>query len=115
MERIGDAALIISKVEIDTPSQLRDLAFRARSSYPKLCMILGAEIDGKAHLAVALSDEVQNRYSLNAAAMIREISSEIQGGGGGQPFFATAGGKNPSGIEAALEKARKIVEDSVKE
>jgi len=115
MERIGDATLIISKVDIDTPSQLRDLAFRTRSRYPKVCLILGAEVDGKAHLAIMLSDNVQERYSLNATSMIREISGEIQGGGGGQPFFATAGGKNPAGIEAALEKARKIVVESVKE
>ena len=45
--------------------------------------------------------------------MIREISSEIQGGGGGQPFFATAGGKDPAGIDAALNKAREIVADAV--
>ena len=51
--------------------------------------------------------------SLNATTMIREISGEIQGGGGGQPFLATAGGKNPAGIDAALKKARQIVVDVV--
>ena len=114
IEIIGDARLVISRIEVDNPSQLRDLAFQIRSRYKKVCLVLGAEVDGKAHLAVMLSDEVQERYSLNASTMIREISSEIQGGGGGQPFFATAGGKNPKGIEAALEKARKIVVESVK-
>jgi alanyl-tRNA synthetase len=115
IEIIGDARLVISRIEVDNPSQLRDLAFQIRSRYKKVCLVLGAEVDGKAHLAVMLSDEVQERYSLNASNMIREISSEIQGGGGGQPFFATAGGKNPKGIEAALEKARKIVIESVNE
>ncbi|MEN8230172.1 MAG: alanine--tRNA ligase [Bacteroidota bacterium] len=113
MEKIGDAALVTSKVELDNPAQLRDLAFQIRSRYPKVCLILGAEVDGKAHLAIMLSEEVQKNYELNASNMIREISGEIQGGGGGQPFFATAGGKNPAGIDAALEKAKKIVVDAV--
>ncbi len=113
METIGDARLIISRIEVDKASQLRDLAFQIRSRYKQVCMVLGAEVDGKAHLAVMLSDEVQERYSLNASTMIGEISGEIQGGGGGQPFFATAGGKNPAGIDAALEKARKIVKEAV--
>ena len=113
MERIGDVTLAISKVEIDNPSQLRDLAFQIRSRYPNISLILGAEIDGKAHLAILLSEEVQKTYDLNASKIIREVSREIQGGGGGQPFFATAGGKNPAGIEAALEKAKKIVVDAV--
>ena len=61
-----------------------------------------------------LSDEVQKNYELNASNMIREVSGEIQGDGGGQPFFATAGGKNPKGIDAALKKARKIIVERVK-
>ncbi len=52
-------------------------------------------------------------YGLNASTMIREVSREIQGGGGGQPFFATAGGKNPAGIDTALANAEKIIRDAI--
>lgn len=114
MEKIGDVLLITSKIDIDNPSHLRDLAFQIRSRYQRICLILGTEIEGKAHLAIMLSDEVQKNHELNASNMIREVSSEIQGGGGGQPFFATAGGKNPAGIDAALEKAKKIIVERVK-
>jgi alanyl-tRNA synthetase len=59
-----------------------------------------------------LADVAIKAYELNASGMIREVAGEIQGGGGGQPFFATAGGKNPKGIDAALEKARSIFLDA---
>ena len=95
MERFGDMPLAVSKVDLDNPAHLRDLAFQIRSRYPNISLILGAEIDGKAHLAIMLSKSALESYNLNASQMIREVSGEIQGGGGGQPFFATAGGKNP--------------------
>jgi len=109
MERIGDYPVAISKINIDNPAHLRDLAFRVRSRFPNVCLILGAEIEGKAHLGILLADSLVEKGDLNASAMIREVASEIQGGGGGQPFFATAGGKNPAGLEKALEKAKKIM------
>jgi len=112
MQRLGDIALATSRVELDNPGLLRDLAFQVRSRYPKVCLVLGAEIDGKAHLAIMLSDSAIKDYGLNASTLIREVAGEIQGGGGGQPFFATAGGKNPAGIDAALKKARLIVEEA---
>jgi alanyl-tRNA synthetase len=108
LERVGDVALATSRIEVDNPGLLRDLAFRVRSRYPKVCLILGAEVEGKAHLAIMLSDVAIQTYGLNASSMIREAAREIQGGGGGQPFFATAGGKNPQGIDAALKKAREL-------
>ena len=109
MERIGDTSLVVSRIDVDNASQLRDLSFQIRSRYPKVCLILGAEVDGKAHLSVMLSDAVIKDFDLNASTVIREVSREIQGGGGGQPFFATAGGKKPAGIDKALKMARKLV------
>lgn len=111
MERIGDYFMAISKINLDNPAQIRELAFNIRSRFPKVCLILGAEIDGKAHLGILLADSLVKDSGLNASTMIREVSREIQGGGGGQPFFATAGGKNPAGIEKALEHAKKIITD----
>jgi alanyl-tRNA synthetase len=108
-EKIADARLIIARIEVDDPARLRDLSFRMRSKDPRLCLVLGAEVDGKAHLSVAFSDEVQKSHDLDASRMIREISKEIEGGGGGQPFFATAGGRNPAGIDASLGLARKMI------
>jgi alanyl-tRNA synthetase len=113
VERIGDISLVTRTLELDHPGLLRDLAFRMRSRYPKLCLVLGAEIDGKAHLAIMLADAALERYDLNASSIIREIAKEIQGGGGGQPFFATAGGKDPAGIDAALTRAGNIIRDAI--
>jgi len=105
--------IAVTKVELDNPALLRDLAFQLRSRYPKVCLVLGAEIEGKAHLAIMLADLAIKNYELNASTLIREVSKEIQGGGGGQPFFATAGGKNPKGIDAALSKALKSIKESI--
>jgi alanyl-tRNA synthetase len=114
MEKVGDTALFASRIEVDEAGQLKDLAFQFRSKYPNLCMVLGAEVDGKAHLAVMLSDTIVKDYKLNASQIIREVSGEIQGGGGGQPFFATAGGKKPEGLDTAIQRARKIFAEALK-
>jgi alanyl-tRNA synthetase len=112
MEHMGDIMLATARVDLDNPALMRDLAFQVRSRHPRVCLVLGAEIEGKAHLAVMLAETAIKDYGLNASTMIREVAGEIQGGGGGQPFFATAGGKNPAGIDKALKKAKKIVEEA---
>jgi alanyl-tRNA synthetase len=113
LEKVGSYSLAVSRVEVDEPNHLRDLSFRLRSRYPRLNLILGAEINGKAHLAVMLSDLMLESHELSAQKIIKEVASHIQGGGGGQPFFATAGGKNPEGLDMALEQARKILIDEL--
>lgn len=72
-------------------------------------VVLGAEIDGKAQLVVAIGDDAMNKTGLNASQLIRELAKEIQGGGGGQPFLATAGGQNPSGLQAVYTKAAQLI------
>ena len=73
-------------------------------------LALGANIDGKAHLTIMISEHLVNDLGLDARQMVGEVSGEIQGGGGGQDFYVTAGGKNPDGIPGALNKITKLVE-----
>ena len=67
--------------------------------------------EGKVSLTLVISDNLVSSKGMNAGTMIREIAKEIHGGGGGQPHFATAGGKNPEGLENAFEKAKKMIEE----
>ena len=74
----------------------------------KLAMVLGAIVGEKALLSVMLTDDLVVK-GLNAAIIINEIAKEIEGGGGGQSFFATAGGNKASGIASALIKAKNLI------
>jgi alanyl-tRNA synthetase len=108
-EQIGNIKFISSMVKLDRANLLRDLSFQVKGDAEDMFVVLGAEIEGKANLAVMISNKLVETTGFNASVIIREISKEIQGGGGGQPFFATAGGKDVSGLERALLKAREIV------
>jgi alanyl-tRNA synthetase len=106
---IGKASLIAERIEIDSAQSLKDLAFDLKGKIDNLCLVLAAEIDGKASLAVMISENLASGGKLHAGNIIREIAKEVDGGGGGQPFIATAGGKNPKGIEKAILKAKELI------
>ena len=108
IESIGDISLVASFTQLDSNS-IKDLAFDLRNNGTNLIMLLGSEKDGKANLSLIISNDLVSGKQLDASKMIRELAKEIQGGGGGQPYFATAGGKNPKGIEAAFNKLRSIL------
>ena len=108
IENINGINLIAAKVELDTDI-IKDMAFRIKQSVENLFLILGNESEGKANLTLLISENLVKDKNLNASKIIREIAKEINGGGGGQDFFATAGGKNPAGLENALSKARKMI------
>jgi alanyl-tRNA synthetase len=109
IENIGDIRFLACMVSLDKAHLLRDLAFHVKGDMDNLFMVLGAEIEGKANLAVMISNKLVESKGLNASNIIREISKEIEGGGGGQPFFATAGGKKPAGLQKALDKTREFI------
>jgi alanyl-tRNA synthetase len=73
--------------------------------------VLGVEIDGKPLLTVMIADEVVKEKGLDASRIVREAGKEIEGGGGGQAFYATAGGKNASGLARAISRASSFLTD----
>jgi alanyl-tRNA synthetase len=97
---------IVRRVSTEiTAEQAKMLAFQLRSRHSEnLAVVIGCVSDGKPSLIVLFSDDLVAK-GMNAVEIIRDAAKEIQGGGGGQPFFAQAGGKNADGIEKAVEKA----------
>ena len=88
-----------------SPDAIKDLAFQLKGEHADLLIVIGAVNDGKPSLTVAAGDALIKDKGVNAGQIIREAAKEIQGGGGGQPFFAQAGGKNPQGIAKSIAKA----------
>jgi alanyl-tRNA synthetase len=101
-------AYLAKQIDLDAGG-IKDLCFELGSQYTNLFLLFGAENDGKAILSCYISKELVAEKDLNAGQVVRELGKYIQGGGGGQPFFATAGGKNPEGIAKALEEAKTYI------
>ena len=101
--------VIAEKVSLDSPQAIKDLAFQLKGEVENLFLVLGAEINGKPSLSIMIADKLVKEKGLNAGQIVREAAKEMKGGGGGQPFYATAGGKDVAGIEAAIKKAKSYV------
>ena len=85
---------------------LKDLAFELGGEVENLFILFGSKANGKALLTCYIDKQLAADKDLNAGQIVRELGKHIQGGGGGQPFFATAGGKNPDGIATALNEVK---------
>jgi len=109
IENINGVSCLIERVDLDADS-IKNIGFKLKKENDNLFMVLGSAINGKAMLTVIISDDLIKERGLDASKIIRELATEIQGGGGGQPFYATAGGKNVDGIDSALEKAKSYIE-----
>ncbi len=106
---VNEVKLIVSIVNPILGDKLKDLAHQIKKEMGDFVAVLGANVNGKPQLCVIISDELAKTGKINAVEIIRDSAKEIQGGGGGQPFFATAGGKKVEGLEAAIQKANKFI------
>ncbi len=108
IEQKDDHLCLVQKVNLPSADAMKQIAFQLRNQFDNLAMLLGTEIQGRPHLALLISDKLVESKNLNASQIIRDLAKEIKGGGGGQPFFATAAGRDINGLEKALEKAKAI-------
>jgi alanyl-tRNA synthetase len=108
VQLINGVQFLAKKVDLD-PNGAKDLAYELGTLGTNVFLVLASAEEGKPTISCYISKELVAEKSLNAGNVVRELGKYIQGGGGGQPFFATAGGKNSAGIAQALEKAIEFV------
>ena len=97
-----DGMNILSEIVDLDGGAIKDILFQLRGETENFVGIIGGKADGKCTLSVIASDNLVKEKEIHAGNLIRSAAKHIQGGGGGQPFFATAGGKNPNGLDAAI-------------
>ena len=99
-----DHLLIIARTKLESRF-VKDIIFQIKSEH-NAALVIGVDMGDKAQLSVAFSDDLLREHEWHAGNMVKELAREISGGGGGQPAFATAGGKNPAGLDKALQLAK---------
>jgi alanyl-tRNA synthetase len=104
---LGDITVISALAEepVNDMAIIKDIAFQLKGEIDNLFLVIGTVVTGKPFLAVALSDKLVQEKKLHAGEIVKTAAREFEGGGGGQPFFANAGGKNPAKLSLAMEKA----------
>jgi alanyl-tRNA synthetase len=105
ISEINGVNFLAKKVDLDAGG-IKDLAFQLGDEFENLFLLFGTEQNGKALLSCYISKELAKEKDLHAGKIVKDLGKYIQGGGGGQPFFATAGGKKPEGINEALQEAQ---------
>nr|MBK9650124.1 alanine--tRNA ligase [Bacteroidota bacterium] len=105
----GSFHFICELIELNSADAIKTISFEIKNSEQNIVVLLGAIVDDKPHLSLIASENLVEEKKLNATNIMREIAKEIQGGGGGQPFYATAGGKNVAGLQSALKKGKDIL------
>ncbi|MEH6406344.1 MAG: alanine--tRNA ligase [Leeuwenhoekiella sp.] len=108
IKEVNGVNFLAREIDLDAGG-MKDLAFQIGGEVDNLFLLLASREGGKALLSCYISKETAQAKDLNAGTIVRELGKYIQGGGGGQPFFATAGGKNPEGIAEALSKAESFL------
>ncbi len=98
--------VIIEQISFDSAEEIKNILFEIRNQVENCVCVVGAEVKGKPSISVIIDDNLVKEKNLNAGNIIRDLAKEINGGGGGQPFYAQAGGSKLDGLSSALEKAK---------
>ncbi|MFN3405768.1 MAG: alanine--tRNA ligase [Cytophagaceae bacterium] len=104
---------IIEKINISSADAIKNIAFELKAKVENLVLVLAADIEGRPLVTVMIADNLVKEKNLHAGNMVKELAKEIDGGGGGQPFYATAGGKNLSGLNSVVQKAKGMIKELV--
>jgi len=107
-EKIGNVSFLAKKVTVD-PAQVKNLVHQLRALEENMVVVLAMENKGKVNLAVGVSDALVKQGRYHAGDIIKKITPFVKGGGGGQPHFAMAGGKDAAGIPSALSAAKALI------
>ncbi len=110
VKEINGIHFVAEKIQLESGDAIKDLAFELKQKENSF-IVLGADIKGKPSITVAISDDLVKSQNLNAGTIVRELAKAIQGGGGGQANYATAGGTNASGLQTALDSSISYVKN----
>lgn len=105
----GEMRTLVARVSLPSAEMLKKISFELKNEIEGLVMVLAADIEGKPQIAVMIDDRWIKEKGLHAGNIVKDLAKEIQGGGGGQPFFATAGGKNISGLDQVVVRANDLL------
>ena len=108
-QSVNGYTLIVEKVSVPNADASKNIAYALRNQFDDLLLILAADVDGKPQVTVMIGEKLAAENKYHAGNMVKELAKEIDGGGGGQPFFATAGGKNLNGLDQVLVKAKTLL------
>ncbi|MGZ3885332.1 MAG: alanine--tRNA ligase-related protein, partial [Bacteroidia bacterium] len=101
--------VIVEKIEFDSPEEIKNLLFEIRNQVENCFCVVAAEVNHKPSISVIISDNLVKEKNLNAGSIIKDLAREINGGGGGQPFYAQAGGTKLEGLSSVIEKAKHLI------
>jgi alanyl-tRNA synthetase len=100
--------VIVEQISFDSAEEIKNILFEIRNQVENCVCVIGAEVKGKPSISVIIDDNLVKDKNLNAGNIIRDLAKEINGGGGGQPFYAQAGGSKMEGLHTAMEKAKAL-------
>jgi alanyl-tRNA synthetase len=110
-EKQNDITVIISEITLPNADALKKLSFELKNEVESLFAVLACNVDGKPQISVVISENLVESKDLNAGKIIRDLAKNIQGGGGGQAFFATAGGKKLEGLPDVVSQAKNMAKE----